>query len=815
MNFSHSAARSRRAFGPTRAWLLGGCALIAGALPAVAQSPAPAAPAAAQSQSFAIVAGQPLGDALIAFGRQSGWQISVNPALVSGRTSPGVSGAIPPETALTRLLDGSGLIWRKTDDASAVVEAVNAGGAMQLGAVTVQGQAPASPDPDATEGSRSYAVSRARVGQKSAASLKEIPQQVSVIPHARIEEENITRLEDAMQTATGVTVLPTDPGRGAIFVRGFELDTYYIDGIPSTVSSAYGTQPDMFMFDRIELLRGPSGIVGGAGEPGGTVNLARKRALAEPGGTASVSVGSWDAYRGEMDVTSAMNAEKTVRGRLVAAYDTRNSFVDDAGTDSKLAYGTVEVDLTPATTLSFALSHDEKDKVPNLGLPAYANGTLLDVSRSTNVGADWNRFDSSDTQGLVELEHRLASGGEIKAAARVVSRETDFKYAFSSSVVNPTTGTFNMNATERHWDEQGVATDLHLTQPVEAWGLTHTFTVGTDYRYTNSGLTTGTRAAATGRTVDNAASIPEIDVPQTSDSDTRLEQNAVYAEARVKPIAPLTLIAGARLASYDLKQTNNLTDVETDKSENGVFVPFTGAVLDVTDEISTYVSYSEAFQPQTNTTFEGDVIDPRESKQVEVGVKGGFLDDRLNAQIGLYRLIDRNRTMADPEHTGFSTASGKVVVKGIDAEITGRVTENLELFAGYSYVLSETHVAATGVGNTFSTWTPKHTLNLRARYSFDEGLLDDMWVAGGMRATSSYYSESTSGALSGTRWTQDGFAVFDAQVGYDFTESVSATLTLNNLFDKTYYARAGNGSGTTFGYYGEPFNAMLKLTAKF
>ena len=263
---------------------------------------------------------------------------------------------------------------------------------------------------------------------------------------------------------------------------------------------------------------------------------------------------------------------------------------------------------------------------------------------------------------------------------------------------------------------------------------------------------------------------------------------------------------------YDLKQTNNLTDAETNKSENGILVPFTGAVLDLSDQVSTYISYSEAFQPQTNTTVTGAVIDPRESKQVEVGIKGGFFEDRLNTQIGLYRLIDNNRAMTDPDNIGFSIASGKVVVKGIDAEVSGRVTENLEVFAGYAYVLSETHSAATGVGNTFSTWTPKHTLNLRARYSFDEGWFDDAWVAGGMRAVSSYYSENAS---TGTRWVQDGYAVFDAQVGYAFTEAVSATLTLNNIFDRTYYARAGNGSGSTFAYYGEPFNAMLKLTAKF
>ncbi len=806
MHVRSTSPRSRRASAPARAWLLASCAtLIAGATPAFAQA---TAPAATQSQSFAIIAGQSLGDALIAFGRQSGWQVSVDPKLVSGRTSPGVSGAVGAEAALSQILDGTGLVWRKTDDASVVIEAVNAGGAMQLGAVSVQGQTVVSRDPDATEGSRDYAVKRARVGSKLPVEMKEIPQQVSVIPHARIEEQNLTRLEDVMKTTTGVTVLPTDAGRGAIFVRGFELDTYLVDGLPSSVSSIAGSQPDMFMFDRVEVLRGPSGVFGGTTEPGATVNLARKRALAEPGGTASFSIGSWDAYRGEMDVTSALNENKSVRGRLVAAYDTRQSFIDEVESKSKMAYGTVEIDLTPDTTLSLAVSHDEKDKVPNSGLPAYANGTFLDVSRSTFVGADWNRFNSSDDQGLVELEHRLASGGEIKGAVRITDRDSDMKYALSNSTVNTTTGLSTVQALELHYQEQGIASDLHYAQPIQAFGQTHTLTVGVDYRRTDSRTQRGARALGT---IDptNPGYYAEPNVSMTSNLESELNQGGLYTEARIKPITPLTLIFGGRFSAYDLDATNAITGLRTSKSETGVFTPFTAAVYDLTDDLSAYISYAETFQPQTDLTVAGDIIDPRESKQVEVGLKGQFMDDRLFGQIGVYRLVDSNRSMADPANSGSSLSAGKVVVKGIDAEVSGAVTENLEVFAGYAYVLSETLAAATGTGATFSNWTPKHTVNLRARYSFDDEL-KDLWVAGGARMVSSYYGQNSGG----TRWVQDGYALFDAQAGYAITENVDVTLTVNNIFDKTYYVRAGS-NGSVFNYYGDPRNAVLKLTARF
>lgn len=794
-----------------RSWLLAGAAaLIGGLAPAAAH--AQAAPAAqAQSGSFAIAA-QPLGDALVAFGRQSGWQVAVDPALVAGRGAPAVSGAVAPEAALDRLLDGTGLIWRRTAERSVVVEQVNAGGAMQLGAVSVQGQtAVVSPDPDATEGSRSYAVKRASVGQKAAVPLKEIPQQVTVIPHARIEEENYNRLEDAMRTATGVTLLPTDAGRGAIFVRGFELDTYLIDGLPASVSSISGSQPDMFMFDRVEILRGPSGLFGGSTEPGATVNLARKRALAEPGGTASVSVGSWSAYRGEMDVTSALNDNKTVRGRLAAAYDTRQSYVDQVESEAKMVYGTVEMDLTPDTTLSLAFSHDEKDKLPNSGLPAYSDGRFLDVSRSTFVGADWNCFDSSDDQGLVELQHRLASGGEVKAALRIVDRDADMKYALSGSTVNPTTGLSYLRATEIHFKEQGIASDLHVSQPVEAFGQTHTFTAGVDYRRTDSRTLRG-NTASTWLAIDPAnppVSPAEPTISSFSNAETELNQGGLYGEARIKPLSPLTLIFGGRFTAYDLDYTTAATNALTSKNETGVFTPFTAAVYDLNDNLSTYLSYAQTFQPQTETALGGGLLDPRESKQVEVGLKGQFLDDRLNGQLGVYRMIDTNRA-TQVGSTSYYTSAGKVVVKGIDAEVSGSLSDTVEVFAGYAYVLSETRAAASGVGSTYSNWTPKHTVNLRLRYTFDEGALDDLWVAGGARYVSSYYGQTNAGQ----RWVEEGYALFDLQAGYPITENVNATLTLNNILDKTYYVRAGS-NGSVFNYYGEPFNATFKITAKF
>src|SRR5690606_22975133 len=159
------------------------------------------------------------------------------------------------------------------------------------------------------------------------------------------------------------------PGRSSLFLRGFEIDNYLVNGLPAPISSIYGTQPDLAIFDRVETLRGPTGLFGGSGEPGGTANLGLKRAQDECSGSASVSAGSWENYRGEVDVTGPLLESGRLRGRFVGAYQDRESFTDVTDNKVSIGYGTVEADLTEDTTLSVGLWHQERDITPFNGLP--------------------------------------------------------------------------------------------------------------------------------------------------------------------------------------------------------------------------------------------------------------------------------------------------------------------------------------------------------------------------------------------------------------------------------------------------------------
>lgn len=214
--------------------------------------------------------------------------------------------------------------------------------------------------------------------------IREIPQSVSVITQQRMEDQNLTTIPEVVKQTTGVTVQRFD-GAGlfnSYNARGYQIDTLLLEGLPRD-NTGNVTEFDTAIYERIELLKGPAGLFLGAGEPGAMLNLARKRAQARTDVAGTFSLGSWDRYRAQLDVTGALNESGSVRGRFVGLHDEGDSFLDVVNYEKQLVYGTLEFDLTTRTTLSAGVTHQEIDSVIDRGLPAYADGRTFTVNRAT------------------------------------------------------------------------------------------------------------------------------------------------------------------------------------------------------------------------------------------------------------------------------------------------------------------------------------------------------------------------------------------------------------------------------------------------
>ncbi|MNX44035.1 Ferripyoverdine receptor precursor [compost metagenome] len=785
------------------------CALSVTALAGGTIASRPAHAQSAAALAFELPAGS-MADSLVSLGRQAQVQILFSPGSVAGLEAPAVSGKLTPQAALDRLLARSGLVAVPSGTGFIVRSPAANGGAdaTTLAPVTVTGR-----DLATTEGTGSYTTPAVTIG-KSVQSLREIPQSVSVVTRQLLDDQNLVNLDDAMRTVTGVTVEAGSIGgnHGNFYSRGYALDTIQVDGVntPASTGNDLSAGFGLAIYDRIEVLRGPAGLFQGAGDPGGTVNLVRKRAQKEFAFSGQVMTGSWDRYYADADITGPLDSDGRLRGRLVASYDDRRSFVDGVYTRKPLFYGTMSFDVTPDTTLTAGATYQQYKGRPFFGLPAYTDGRLLDVRRSTNLDPSWNHITEEITEYFADVEHRLSNGGRIKVSG--LYREQDEpsrEFGWSDCAVDPVTGDTCLVSWKyrSHWKTYGL--DAFVATPFEALGRKHELIVGADYRNIRKNFQYGGGDNADINLYHPDNNIPKPDYEFTNGNDGKTQQYGLYARANLRVSDAATVIAGSRLTWWNNKTANRNAYfnqfTNTDTSINGKFTPYLGLVVDLNDQLSAYTSYTSIFSPQTTTDVNGQPLDARTGKQLEIGLKGEFLDKRLNGHAALFRMDDENRAMTDPDNPLFSMAAGKMRSQGFEAEISGSPAPGWDITAGYAYTTTKTLKGTEDQkSQQYVFITPRHTFNLWTKYSFATGALEGWSLGAGVRSVSSMYR------LNGpVKFEQRPYTTVSAQAGYRFNKHVDATLTVNNLFDKVYYQRVWAAYGSN--YYGEPRSVMLAV----
>ncbi|NYS62585.1 TonB-dependent siderophore receptor [Vreelandella salicampi] len=758
-----------------------------------------------QARHYDIASG-PLSSVINRFAAQAGVFISGAGELGEGRQSPGLQGQYRVDEGLERLLDGTGLRAVRQGDGSYRLEERAAD--VALSALEVTGKRLPY---GMTENSNSYTSESATIGL-GAQSVKETPQSISVVTRERLDDQGTTSLAEAIRNVTGMTVSEYGTNQYEIKTRGYSVDSFLMDGSPAQSAGSAWESAGVFdtaLLDRIEVLRGPAGIIHGSGEPSGTINLVRKRALSENQSSVSLSAGTNDAYRGVVDVTGALDSEGRVRGRFVGVYDDRDSFIDHVYSENQVGYGTLEFDLSPDTTLSMGVTVQDEEFRPHSGLPTYSDGTFTNVDRSTYLGSDWDKQSGDAQRYFLELEHRLANGGELTLKANRLDRDANLRKS-SEGMLPADRGTGDFWIRQLAWEleKQDDYFEAQVNSPFQLAGATHHAVIGTSYQ--NSELrnewTYGDPQYLPQNLFDpkNDRAEPDFDGPP-GQNEFVVEQYATYGQVRFNIIDDFTIALGGRVNWWE---TDNLLGGERSSDDGTEFIPYAGLIYRLNDELNIYTSYTGIFQPQTAMDSDGDPIKPREGEQYEVGVKGSHAGGDLNWHAAVFRIEDTNRAYADPNNPGFSIPIGEARSEGFELEVSGQLLPRWDLSAGYAYTETEFVRDANSEGLTLSPDTPKHNFNLWSRYRFSDDPSQGWRVGAGMNTVSSLYAKSDDNFIE-----QGGYTTVSAMVGYRVSENLDFSITGNNLTDKNYYS-AVRGV-TRHNYYGAPRNFMATMKYEF
>jgi len=795
------------------------CASLAvGAAAAFLPGAAHAQPAAgAPARSYAIPPG-PLGPALNRLGRESGALITFAPELVAHAQTRGASGSLTVAQALAALLAGTGLEAAGGPGGAYALRRVpearppSGAGTVSLAEVRVTAQAERSAT---SEGTGTYAAQAASIF-KGAHSLREIPQSVSVLTREQMDDQGITRLDMAYTQMPGVR-LDGYANEGRIYTRGFEVGTQ-VDGIPAAASGLFRLDPALY--DRVEMVRGPSGLFAGSGEPGGSINLVRKRPKDRFAFSGSLSYGSWNNARAELDAGGPLNAGGTLRGRAVAVLQDKDQFYEAAHEKRQVLYGILELDPSPDGTAGLSLTHMENRGNAFWGLPRYSDGTL--PGRKTFVGVTDVDSVQNITEVLLDYEHRFGNGWRAKAALGQRKEKMTWAGVYGYGFADPATGLADGEASHSAPTQDYRYMDFNLSGPFQWLGRRHDASVGYNHSVGQTNNDRRYSAVFTGgdilRQHDWGGSRAAWN-PYGYATDTR--QSGFYGNVRLRVLEPLALVLGGRYSHFDYRSRSRYTTPWVDgQKASGEFTPYAGAVWDVNQQLSLYGSYAEIFVPQSARDHTGAMLKPRVGSQVEFGVKGAFLNDRLNASLAVFQLRDENRAMddMDPAHncpdtwTGrCSTAAGKIQSRGFEAEVSGTPLPGLNLSASYtnnrSIYLTDADPAQVGQ-RVDAARNPRHLLKLWGQYRFADAAgasaLSGWTVGGGVIAQSGLYDSE--------RVQQGSYAVVSAKLGYRINRNASISFDIDNLFDRTYLTELYDGS--YYNIYGTPRSFRVTLNYK-
>ena len=666
-----------------------------------------------------------------------------------------------------------------------------------------------------TENSGVYTPGSIATATRLVLKPKETPQTISVITRQEMDDFNLNSIDDVMRHTPGVSVVTYDSERTEYYSRGFAIQNFQYDGIPMHRDSAYSagnTLSDMAIYDRIEVLKGATGLLTGVGDPGATINLIRKKPTKDFQGNVSLGLGTWNNYRGQIDLSGPLNETGSIRARGVAAYQDKESQLDRYERKTPVFYGILEADLTDNTLLTVGADYqDNKPKGSTWGgIPIYNSaGQFNKMPRGFNNGANWSNWEQYTRTIFSTLEHKFDNDWVAKIQLNHQINGYDAQLgAAAGGHPNPATGTgVSMWAGNYIGETKSDAADIYATGPFQLFGREHELVVGasiSESTWKNNGYGTPTDYKTS---VDQYyqwnGNVAEPDWQRGShwSNNETTKQNGFYLTSRLNLHDDLKVILGGRIANYKSEETK----------ESGIFIPYVGAVYDLNDQYSVYASYSTIFKPQSAQDPNGKTLDPLEGENYEAGIKGEFFDGRLNASLAYYQLKQDNfakeiPNVLTPSGGVASEALQGVKTKGAELEVTGEILPGWNLHAGFNHKISKQD------GIKQSTLTPENEFSLYTSYKLNQWV-DGLTIGGGARWQDKTWGDVTNPLYKDpVKHVVSDYWLFDAMANYEVNDQLSVSFNVNNLLDEKYY--------TIFSWYstytwGEGRNYNLGLKYKF
>ena len=638
--------------------------------------------------------------------------------------------------------------------------------------------------------------------------LRDTPKSISVMSKELMEERGFTSLNDALRTVPGITL-----GAGEFSwqgnnpsIRGFSSRSdMFLDGMRD-FGSYYR---DPFNLESIEVLEGPSSILFGRGSTGGVINQVSKSATLIPGGKAGVNIGNDKTLRGTVDFNRPLpDLANGAAFRLSAMAHRSEVAGRDVGESSRVGFApSLALGIGSATRFTLSYFHLKSESIPDYGLPWF-KGSPADVPRTNFYGHRTDYLDSDADIVSARLEHSYSEAVTLDAKIRYAryGRESRLTEPLIPANVPADTPlediTVNRNIFIGSSKETMALAQVDLISRLSTGRFEHAIVTGVEAGRETSAPSFGFGVGVPGTNLLRPGINDEFVAAGTEPrlkADTLGESFAVYALDTVKLGETWQFIAGLRwdrfAADYQAARfsatgeiTGNEIIVRVDKA-----MSYRAALVYKPRKFgSIYLGWGTSFNPSAEDlsfvtsgrglTISNSTLAPEENDTIELGTKWELYGDTLALNAAIFQITKSNARVPDPQNPGFNVLGGEQQVNGISLNVTGNVSDDWQLTAGYVYLDSEMTASDTGTGPVGSRLVnvPEHSLSVWATHQ----LTEQLQIGGGARYVSDRLAKNSAPIKSvPAYWT------LDAMGSYQLSDRTTIKLNLSNMADTIYYSQ--------------------------
>lgn len=666
---------------------------------------------------------------------------------------------------------------------------------------------------------RLYRVDQTTIGKTSENPL-DIPQALQIINEQLIRDQGARDITDLYRNISGVTFF----SYAGVTFRGFRQEQAYFDGLRGNPFIGFAV-PQLFNIERVEVLKGPAGMLYGPGSPGGTINYVTKTPEDVFSAEITGVLGNYDRRGVSGEATGPLDPAGRVTYRAGGFYETRDNFRVNAGFENIIGDLGLGLKLGEQTELTLQASAYDQTLPGNRlrGVPVDRDGNFLtDITWNHNEPTDYATLEAQVYQA--RLTSRLTDAIGFDGIVRYFESSERQNYHEPRGAID-TDGDGRLDAVRRQFrdqarDSEGLSMAGNLVADVRAFGLGHRILAGADWAREDF-VFRGRIAAQS----DLRGPVPDLslfdpvygltgakdyglDRLPLSVSDDRSTRYGVYLQDQIRLGERWIVLGGVRRDTFD--DDNRLNDADF---EDSAFTYRAGLIYRPRADVSAYLSGSDTFEPQGVGSQNPDVggpFEPITGSQVEAGVKTALLGGRVQANAAVYRIVRENLLQVDPSLPPVNGRDqlrpiGQVTSKGFELDLSTDLTPDWVLTANYGY--NDTTVTGTAPGQSITNAVgdrfvnaPTHQAGFWTRYEVDA--LRTAFALGG-----EYVSER----VGFDRERVKPYVTFDASVitTFDFAE---VRLRIDNLLDETY---AVSGFGLQGSFPGEPRTVFVEVRRSF